>query len=73
VSADNYYVVRKHPDGGFTFVMGFDSDSRPDREPTFQDPWYDDVWKAWNATGWSEYGTTFHPECEDALRNYWDR
>lgn len=26
MSADNYYVVKPHPEGGFTYVMGFASD-----------------------------------------------
>lgn len=71
MSADNYYEVRKHPLGGFTYVMGFDSDPKPDREPTENDPQYDDVWDAWEAAedqGYTEYGTSFHPETRDALR-----
>lgn len=71
MSADNYYEVRKHPKGGFTYVMGFDSDTRGAREATENDPQFDTAWAAWKAAdadGWTEYGISFHVECEDALR-----
>jgi hypothetical protein len=38
VSADNYYIVKKHPEGGFTYVMGFDSDDDPDLSVGDHDP-----------------------------------
>lgn len=73
MSADNYYEVRKHPNGGFTYVMGFDSDTdtRGPRAARESDPQFDTVWAAWLAAdnnGWTEYGISFNAECEDALR-----
>jgi hypothetical protein len=75
MSADNYYEVRKHPNGGFTYVMGFDSERGfgPSRNADINDPQFSDVWAAYSAAAneWAEYPTTFHPECESALRDYW--
>lgn len=64
MSADNYYEVRKHPNGGFTYVMGFDS-SPYDPIVSENDPQFAGVWDAWNAAqddGWTEYGVSFHSE-----------
>lgn len=74
MSADNYYEVKKHPWGGFTYVMGFDSYGGPTRAARGDDPQFADVWNAYKAAsddGWTEYGVVFHPECEQALRDYW--
>lgn len=71
MSADNYYEVRKHPNGGFTYVTGFDSDTRGPRAARESDPQFDTAWAAWLAAdseSWTEYGISFHTECEDALR-----
>jgi hypothetical protein len=66
VSADNYYVIRRHPgpEGGYAAVMAFASDS--------EDPhvfgWHA-VWPTvgtalkWATAQYSEYGVTVHPEC----------
>lgn len=75
MSADNYYVVRLHPEGGFTYVMGFASSDEdqydiPVRENRFG--WnmsflsVKDAFKAANED-YSEYGVSVHPECEE----YW--
>lgn len=73
VSADNFYEVRKHPNGGFTYVMGFDSYPGHVREASEHDPQFADIWDAYNGaqSQWAEYPTIFHPECGDALRTYW--
>lgn len=66
MSADNYYMIRKHPNGKFVAVMGFASDSR---EPVvtadesyklFDDPVSALLWAHQQP---SEYGASVHPEC----------
>jgi hypothetical protein len=72
MSADNSYVVRKHPNGGFTYVM--EMGHAPVREAHTWDKQYADVWLAYRAAMddmWTEYGISFHEECADALRDYW--
>lgn len=68
MSADNYYVVRKHPEGGFTYLMGFASNGE---DPELDDPRgyklprfasMELAWQAATAEG-SEYGVDIHPEC----------
>jgi hypothetical protein len=75
MSVDNYYEVRIHPLGGFTYIMGFASDNEPTRNPQDFDPQYMDIWNAYKAAIHddvpAEHGVTFHPECEAALRDYW--
>jgi len=69
MSSDNYYVVRKHPLGGFTYVMGFASDEDDEDAPAHErDPQYPTVLKAFQAAGqdYSEYGVSIHEECEDS-------
>lgn len=64
MSADNYYVIRKHPNGGFAAVMGFESDNNyPEAKPS-QTSWpsVGDAWD-WADTQYSEYGVSVHPEC----------
>ena len=73
MSADNYYEIRKHPKGGFTYVMQIDSIPL-NSQPINSDPQFADVWNAYKAAandGYTEYGVVFHPECEQALRDYW--
>ena len=64
MSADNFYIIRKHPGGGFAAVMGFASD---DKNPE----------AAWEHASYptpldallsvidepAEYGCSIHPEC----------
>jgi len=70
MSADNFYIIRKHPLGGYAAVMGFASDTdendeqiMPEAEITDKqfEKWQD----AWNyALGqYAEYGYDIHPEC----------
>jgi len=65
MSADNYYIIRKHPLGGFAAVMGFMSD---DTEPTASElyPQYATVEDALHTAmaDYAEYGVSVHQECE---------
>lgn len=67
MSADNYYMVRIHPLGGFTFCMGLDSS---DETPIarLSDPHYNTVHAAYNAAcdEYSEYPVELHEEVWDA-------
>lgn len=70
MSADNFYIVRKHPLGGFAAVMGFASDTDENDEQIMpeaeiNDKQFDKWQDAWNyALGeYSEYGYDVHPEC----------
>lgn len=69
MSADNYYVVRKHPKGGFTFVQAFASDDDPDLTPRITDQQFFNIAEAFHAaqSEYSEYGTEIDPECFDYL------
>jgi hypothetical protein len=74
MSSDNFYVVRKHTEGGFTYVMGFASQD-VDEDGTFnldlpvnknnkQYKTFDEALTA-ALEDYSEYGVVTHPECED--------
>lgn len=65
MSADNYYVVRKHPSGGFTYVQGFASDEDEvlvvhPNAPQFR-TWRDALDAA--SREYSEYGAMVADEC----------
>jgi hypothetical protein len=66
VSSDNYYIIRKHPKGGFAAVMGFASD---DTDPVARDSdrRFDSIESAfvYGTHEYSEYGVSLHPECEE--------
>jgi hypothetical protein len=74
MSSDNFYVVRKHPESGFTYVMGFAShDVNKDGSLKYNLPvtknnksykTFDDALNA-ALEDYSEYGVFTHPECED--------
>lgn len=66
MSADNFYIIRNHPDGGFTPVHGFASDDElpavnPERHKSFPtlDKAIDSV-----SDEYTEYGVRIHPECK---------
>ena len=74
MSSDNYFVVREHPkiDGAFTYVTGFESDPRNNKDDIFvdipvkdSDPIFYNFDDAMNAalSDFSEYGVVTHPEC----------
>jgi len=66
MSADNYYVIKRHPLGGYAAVMGFMSD---DFEPHADelDPQFDTPDNALSyAMGeYSEYGVSLDPKLLD--------
>lgn len=74
MSSDNFYVVRKHPNGGFTYVMGsashdIDSDGSfnyniPVGKTSQQYNTFDEALTS-ALEDYSEYGVITHPECED--------
>lgn len=74
MSSDNFYVVRKHPEGGFTYIMGFASNDvekdgsfrydLPIRSGAVKYKTFDDALNA-ALEDYSEYGVITHPECED--------
>jgi hypothetical protein len=74
MSSDNYFVVRKHIDGGYTYVTGFESDPENVGETVFLDipvgkhhPTYYSYEEALTAAleDYSEYGVVTHPECAE--------
>lgn len=58
MSADNYYYIMHHPNGGFTTIMRWMSDERPVRKVAPEDPRFLSFEKAYayGATRHSEYG-----------------
>jgi hypothetical protein len=70
MSADNYLLVRRHPDGGFGVTMGFASNDEEPEVDAFSTR-YDSVTEALFAAHKQEqedvieYGTRVHPECGD--------
>lgn len=75
MSSDNYYVVRKNPKGGFSYVQGFASDEHNRSTEVFVDYPVSDISKVYDTykecleaalEDYSEYGVVTHPECEEA-------
>jgi len=74
MSSDNFYVVRKHINGGFTYVMGFASHdinedgsfnlNIPLNKNNKQYKTFDEALTA-ALEDYSEYGVITHPECKD--------
>lgn len=68
MSADNYFIIRKHPKGGYAVVMGFSSNPQVPRA-TQKHYSFNTVSEALDAaTEYSEYGVHVHSECADAVR-----
>lgn len=65
MSADNYYLIRNHPDGGYAAIMEFAS-SDEIGEVKLKDPSYPTVDQAILSVinEYAEYGIEVHPECE---------
>ena len=64
MSADNYYVIRRHPHGGYAAVMGFASTAEePKARPDHQS--FSTLGAALDFANseYSEYGTSIHSEC----------
>lgn len=75
MSSDNFYIVRKHPFGGFAAVQGFASDVDENDEQIYPeasvtDKQFKTIGEALNyaVTEYSEYGVDVHPECESKSR-----
>lgn len=70
MSADNYYIVRRHPMGGFVPYMGSASDSRtPGPETDHQTRRvFDTPEEALMSVvdEFAEYGASIHPECYES-------
>lgn len=73
MSLENYFVVRKNPKGGFSYVEGFESDPFNAGTDVLVDIPVTDVSKIYNTFDEclqaalednAEYGTITHPECE---------
>lgn len=74
MSADNFFVVRRHPKGGFALVMGFASDvdeAGEERAPEVDHGHHRyatiDEAVADGLAEYSEYGVSVHPECRQPL------
>jgi hypothetical protein len=74
VVVDNYFVVRKNPKGGFSYVEGHESDWRNVGSDVFIDIPVTDVSKVYSTfddcvtaalEDNAEYGVITHPECEE--------
>lgn len=73
MSADNYYIIRKHPDGGFAALMGFASDDRMpviDTDRAYKTFETVDQAVMWASDEYSEYGVSVHPECREYPASY---
>lgn len=69
MSADNFYVVRKHPSGGFTYVCAFASDEDENGDaiypvPNLDSPKFNSREEAMNEAFklYAEYGYQYHWE-----------
>jgi hypothetical protein len=68
MSADNYYLIRKHPGGKFVSLMGFMSDEdEPQVDPKRTYTFFSTPEKALEFVSTfgaaTEYGVRIHPEC----------
>jgi hypothetical protein len=69
MSADNYYVIRRHPAGGFAAVQGFASeDSEPRARMDHQQFKTIDEAEDMAHNEYTEYGVRIHPECMNTPR-----
>lgn len=70
MSADNYYVIKKHPHGGYAAVMGFASDDmRPKVRPNHHHAFPTPAAALEYAHGeYVEYGVRIDPDVLDEMR-----
>ena len=68
MSADNYYVIKKHPKGGYAAVMGFSSDEAT-RDALKSDYSFPTPAQAfsWAMDEHAEYGVHYGPEVLDEI------
>ena len=68
MSSDNYYVVRRHAEGGYVIVEGFASDSGFSADLEIEEglPRIASLAEARSVatTMYAEYPAIIHPECE---------
>lgn len=66
MSADNFFIIRKHPGGGFAAVMGFAS-YLENPEASWEHASYETPLDALLSIvdEPTEYGVSIHPECRD--------
>lgn len=66
MSADNFYLIRRHPVNGFSAVMGFAScdaeDSLTISDSSVSFPTVDEAIES-VIDSYAEYGVQVHPEC----------
>lgn len=69
MSSDNYYVVRKHPKGGYGYVMEFASDDVSDSEVHPDSPQFPTIEAASSRAclEYAEYGVVVDPACYEPL------
>jgi len=79
VSLDNYFVVRRNPRGGYSYVEGHESDPKNFGSNIFVDIPVTDVSKIYKTfddcmiaalEDNAEYGVITHPECADEEAAY---
>jgi hypothetical protein len=66
MSSDDFYLIRKHPNGGFAAVHGFASDkNKNELEATTKHLQFKTKNDALNygLNKYPEYGVSIHPEC----------
>ena len=65
MSADNFYVIVRHPNGGFTPIMGFASDEEFCAKAEEWMHSFDNLEDAYSyaTEDWTEYGVRVDPEC----------
>ena len=71
MSSDNYYLVRKHPSGGYTAISCSASDDDGYYPPAeTRHPEFKTVHAAYKyaSAQYSEYGTQVHDECREDWR-----
>ena len=69
MSADNYYFITKHPNGGWTAIMGFMSDESPTM-PSADDVQFRTVAEAvcYAQEDWTEYGVSLSTDAKEHLK-----
>lgn len=65
MSSDNYFIIRRHPEGGFAAVMGLASDETPTVNPVHHKS-FPTIRAAveYADSQYSKYDTSVHPECD---------
>jgi hypothetical protein len=69
MSADNFNIIRRHPSGGFTYVMDFASSEEAYPEAKINSPRFESFALAMDEAQRddAEYGVRVHPECYEKI------